>query len=309
MKPLNKDPCKRAMKLSFLISFLMLLGKFSAYLLTNSTAIFSDAAESILHLGSTSIAGFSLWYSKRPADLNHQYGHGKIAYFSVAAEAAIILLAAISILYMAIDSLIHFKELNRLDMGLLILSALTAINFFLGKFLIKTGETHHSLVLVANGKHAITDMWTSLGVIIGVFVVYLTNLIWLDPIFAVLVGINIIWTAGGLLKESFEGLMEKVEEETHNTIESYLKEAVEYKEIASFHQLRHRKVNERLWIEIHLTFQEDLSIKEAHRRASNIEVRLMKAFPQNKLYITSHLEPAAHEESHPKDHPELHNIS
>ncbi|MFT4551554.1 MAG: cation diffusion facilitator family transporter [Chlamydiales bacterium] len=304
-----KDPCTRAIYLSLATSFIMLIGKIGAFKITRSTAIFADAAESVVHLFAISIATYSLWYSRQPADEDHQYGHGKIAYFSAAGEAAVILITSLSIIYLTIASHFDGAELKQLDTGISIIALLSIINFSLGKYLIYTGEKYNSLILIANGKHVLTDVWTSLGVVTGVGIVWLTGLTWIDPLIAIGVALCITWTAFSLLKNSFDGLMEKVDEETSKKISSILDEAVQSGTILSFHQLRHRKVNERLWIEAHLLFKEDMTVKEAHAKACKIEIAITKAFPQNKLYITTHMEPEHHEESHPKDHPEICNMA
>jgi cation diffusion facilitator family transporter len=304
-----KDPCSFAITLSVLTGILMMAGKITAYWLTGSTAILSDVAESIVHLFALSIATFSLWYSKQPADKEHQYGHGKIAYFSAAGEAIIILISACYIIFIAIESRIEGVELHNLDQGIFILATLSPINLLLGNFLLHTGEKYNSLVLVANGKHVLTDMWTSLGVVMGITVVWQTGIVWLDPFIAIIFALSITWTACKLLKKSFDGLMEKVDEETSNKISGLLINAVDMEKILSFHQLRHRRVNERLWIEVHLVFLENITVKEAHAKASDIEIAITKAFPKDKLYITTHMEPEHHMESHPKGHPEISNIA
>lgn len=301
-----KDPSNLAMSLSVAAALIMLVGKISAYLITQSAAIFSDAMESIVHLFAISVATFSLWYSKRPPDHDHQYGHGKIAYFSAAAEALLILGAALGIIYMAIDSLVNGVTLNDLDIGLIILTVLTLINFLLGTFLVWTGKKQNAFILIANGKHVLTDMWTSLGVIVGITIVWLTNITWLDPVVAILVACNIIWTAFSLLKTSFQGLMEKVDENTHSIIHTVLKDATTKKQILAFHQLRHRRINDSLWIDVHLLFEKDATIEEVHEKASKIEMEVIECFPKDHVHVTTHLEPENHMIAHPKGHPEYH---
>lgn len=302
------DPCNLAMALSICFAFLMLLGKTIAYLITGSTAILSDAAESIAHLLTVSLATFSLWYSRLPADKNHRYGHGKIAYFSAAGEAFVILGTAISIFVIAFRALFNPIKLEQLPFGLAIITILGIVNSLLGKYLIYTGKKHHSFVLVASGKHVLADMWSSFGIVAGVAVVQITGYLWLDPLIAIAVALNITWIALSLLKQSYQGLMEEIDKSTTAKISSLLNRAIAENHILSYHQLRHRKVNERLWVEVHLVFNENLTVKEAHRRASLIEITIMKAFPQEKLYITTHFEPDPHEISHPKEHPELSNM-
>jgi cation diffusion facilitator family transporter len=302
-----KDPKTFAMTMSILAAFLMLVGKITAYTLTQSSAIFADALESVVHLFATVIAALSLWYSQQPADKEHPYGHGKIAYFSAAGEAVVILFAAVSIIFMSIESLVNGNELEQLDTGLLVLSALAFINLLLGYLLLHTGKKYHSLVLVANGKHVLADMWTSIGVVLGVLVVHLTGMKWLDPLIAMAVGINIVITAGKLLLQSYQGLMEKASEDTDLKLHVILKKAQEEGVFLSYHLLRHRTVDNRLWVEFHLQFEDDASLKLAHEKACVVEMRIQQAFSNEKLYITSHLEPENHQQTHPKGHPETEN--
>jgi len=178
---------KIAMTSSLVVAVFMLVGKCTAYSITGSAAILSDAAESVIHIIATSLAGFSLWYSMRPADANHPYGHGKIAYFSAGFEGALILVASFAVIGVGIDGLIRGVELRRLDVGLGITAALALVNLGLGFFLVRTGKKTNQLILIANGKHVLTDMWTSAGVVLGVGLVYLTGITWLDPLMAVIV--------------------------------------------------------------------------------------------------------------------------
>lgn len=195
------------MSASLAVAVVMLVGKLTAYALTGSAAIFSDALESVIHLVATAIAGFSLWYAAQPPDPNHPYGHGKIAYFSSGLEGALILLAAVAIGYEAIQALVEGPSLENLGVGLAITAALGLVNLVLGLSLIRVGRRTNALVLVANGHHVLTDMWTSLGVLVGVGLVLVTGLEWLDPVVAILVGANILWTSVRLMREAYGGLM------------------------------------------------------------------------------------------------------
>lgn len=280
----------------------MLGGKWVAYLLTSSSAIFSDAAESVVHLAATAIAAFGVWYSRRPADESHPYGHGKIAYFSAGFEGAFILFAAASIVTIAIRELIAGPELQRLGIGLLVTGALGAINLALGLYLVRTGRKHDSLALVANGHHVLTDMWTSLGVVVGVGVVLVTGILWLDPVIALIVGSHIAWTALRLLRTSFHGLMERVDSATSKQIIELLEEAVSRGTIDGFHQLRHRQVDDTLWIDVHLLLAGDLDVTEAHTRATEVEGAIKEGLPTSRVVVSSHVEPSDHAAAHPEGH-------
>ncbi len=295
---------RRAMIVSLLVSFVMLGGKVAAAYLTGSAAIFSDAVESVIHLFATAFAGFSLWYAATPPDTNHLYGHGKIAYFASGFEGSLILIAAISIIYAAIRDLLMGPELQQLGEGLIIIGALSVVNAGLGWYLIRTGRQHNSLVLVSNGQHVMTDMWTSVGVVGGVGLVWLTDIVWLDPVVALVVAANILWTAGRLIRRSARGLMERADTAATERILETLNRAVAHDVIENFHQVRHRRVNDQVWVEYHLLFPEDMSITEAHDRSHLVEDAVSRLFPKDDVHVTAHLEPVAHDAYHPDDHQE-----
>lgn len=296
----NSRAQHRAMRTSLAIAVVMLAGKGWAYLITGSTAILSDALESVVHIGATAMAGFSLWYAAQPPDKQHPYGHGKIAYFSSGFEGAMILLAALLILVEGIKALVGGPELQQLGTGLVITAGLGLINLVLGLYLVRTGKRTNAIVLVANGHHVLTDMWTSLGVVVGVGLVYLTGLLWLDPVVALILGLNIMWTAFGLIRTSFRGLMESVNPSETQKVVDALDSATSDGQIKGYHQLRHRRVNDQIWIEAHFLMPDNLSLQEAHQRATLVEAILDGLFPDDIVQITSHLEPLEHE--HPEEH-------
>jgi cation diffusion facilitator family transporter len=298
------DPRYFAMATSLAVAVLMLIGKLGAWLLTGSAAILSDAAESMIHIVATGIVAYSLWFSNQPADPEHPYGHGKFAYFSAGFEGGLIMAAAGSILYLGVRALILGPHLSQLGVGLAIIAALSLINLALGLFLIRTGKRHNALVLVSNGQHVLTDVWTSGAVVAGVALVYVTGIAWLDPVVAIVAGLNILWTAYQLLTRFFEGLMEKADPQDTQKILAALQAAVAAGDLSTFHQLRHRRVNDQVWIEAHLLFPADWTITQAHDHASAVEARLVGLFPDDQVFVTSHLEPAdaAHEAAHPDNH-------
>ncbi len=299
-----RDPRRRAMGVSLLVSFFMLTGKVGAYLITDSSAIFSDAAESVIHLLATGLVAASLWYAVQPPDPEHPYGHRKAAYFASGFEGGLILLAALVIVVTAVRDLIVGPQVESLGLGLLIIAVLCCVNGALGWYLQHEGRKHGSLVLVSNGKHVVTDMWTSLGVLVGVGLVWMTDVVWLDPVVAILVALNILHTAWGLLRQAFSGLMDAADEEETSRIIAALNSAQEAGRILNFHQLRHRRIENQLWIEYHLLFPAHLSITEAHERSHDVEEIIDDLFPEDRVYVTAHLEPSPHRKAHPSGHRE-----
>lgn len=288
-----------AMAWSLWIGFLMLVMKVFAAVITHSAAILSDAAESVVHVLAVSFASYSLSFSRRPADSTHPYGHDRISFFSAGFEGALIVMAALYILYEAVDRWIRGLYIQELELGTGFTLAATMINGLLGWFLIHRGRTYHSIILIANGKHVLTDSWTSLGVVVGLMLVYWTNWLPFDPIVAILVALNILWSGGKLIRESFGGLMDESNPDVASRIESVLREETEKLDI-QFHGVRHRNAGNTLHIDFHLLFHRDISIARAHEMATAVEDAVRRAFDVH-TEVTSHLEPfEEHNEQHLK---------
>ncbi len=288
------------MVVSLGVSVLMLVGKVAAYSLTGSAAIFSDAAESVVHILATSFVAYSLWYAIQPADERHPYGHGKMAYISTGFEGGLMLLAALAILWSAVTGLIKGQELEQLGSGMILIGAAAAINLALGSYLVWTGRRHRSLVLESNGRHVLSDMWTSAGVIVGVGLVLLTGQEWLDPLVAIAVGLYVGYTALDMLKHAAGGLLEAADSDDTAAILAVLEKAVGAGTISGYHQLRHRRVQDRLWIEYHLHFPTRVSLIDAHERSHLVEDAIVARFPEEEVLVTAHLEPEAHQQTHPQ---------
>ena len=299
-----KDYQRPVMMASLIVAFLMLGGKMAAWIITGSAAILSDALESVVHLFATGFAAFSLWYSNKPADDEHPYGHGKVAYFSSGFEGALITVAALSIMYTAIADIIRGPQVEQIGVGLFITGGLAAINLVLGVALVRTGKKHNSIVLRANGHHVLTDVWTSGGVVVALFLVKWTGIVMLDPIVAIFLALNIMWTAGRLMRDSWHGLMETADPDETRRILDLLDEALEKGVISGYHQVRHRRVHDRVWIEYHLLFPEALSVAEAHHESHRVEDAMHRAFPDDRVIVTAHLEPETHDDAHQDRHPE-----
>lgn len=299
------DLQQTAMGASLGVAVLMLIGKLGAYWLTGSAAILSDAAESVVHIAATGVAGLSLWYSRRAADGTHPYGHGKIAYFSAGFEGAMIFWAAGYIYYVSVKELIVGPELKHLGAGILITAALCAVNFALGQFLIRVGKALNAFILIANGKHVMTDMWTSAGVVVGVLIVHMTGILWLDPIVAILVATNILREASSLIMRSFRGLLDQANPRHTPQILGALNDAVASGRISGYHQLKHRESNDALWVEVHMLVPGVTTTADAHRAVTRVEQAIRDLFPNYSVHVTTHIEPDEHDVAHPEGHPGL----
>ena len=288
-----------AMKISLWVGFVMLFMKFYAYIITGSAAILSDAAESVVHVLAVSFAAYSLKLSLKPADQSHMYGHDRISFFSAGFEGAMIIIAALFIIYESIHKWLFGLEIHNIDKGTTFTAIATGVNGLLGWYLIRQGKKHHSLVLEANGKHVLTDSWTSLGVIIGLVLTMMTGWLPFDPIMAIIVATNILWTGGKLMRRSIGGLMDEADPDIDRQLRSILKQETKKLNI-QFHHLRHRNAGNKLLIEFHLLFHDRVPLVEAHEQATIIEQEIYKAFPM-QTEVLSHLEPAeSHDEVHEK---------
>jgi cation diffusion facilitator family transporter len=197
-----------AMRLSLIVGLAMLIGKITVYFLTHSTAIFSDAAESVVHVIAVGFASFSLRLSTKPASGHFLYGYERITFFSAGFEGAMIVVAAIAILLESIRKWIAGLQLEHLGGGALLILAAGILNAALGYYLLRAGRRSNSLILEADGKHVLTDSLTSFGVVVGLGLVMLTHWKPLDPLVAIAVAANILWSGGHLVWRSAVGLMD-----------------------------------------------------------------------------------------------------
>jgi cation diffusion facilitator family transporter len=286
-----------AMRLSLSFGLLMLVGKSAAYFMTGSAAILSDAAESVIHLVAVAFAAFSLWLSLRPARDTYLYGYERIAFFSAGFEGAMIILAAISIIVAAIHKWLTGLQLDNLGVGTLFVLAASVLNAGLGFYLLRVGRKTGSLILEANGKHVLTDSWTSFGVVAGLGLVLWTGWKPFDPLCAIAVAINILWSGGRLVWHSAQGLLDYADPQTGRLIRSKLDDVCAGLGI-QYHGVRFRSTGQRLLIEVHLLFPFDVTLGEAHRRATLLEERLTAALDKPAEVVT-HLESL-------EDHSDIH---
>lgn len=290
-----------AMRLSLVIGLLMFVIKVGAYLLTGSAAILGDAAESVVHVAAVAFAAYSLKLSFKPADESHLYGHTKIAFFSAGFEGAMIILAALYIIYQSIHQWLSGLHLEHLGFGAALTAAAAAINGGLGAYLVRTGRRRKSLILEANGKHVLTDCWTSVAVLVGLGLVLVTHWLPFDPICGILIACNILVSGGGLIKSAWTGLMDSADRATQKQLSEILGRETTRHGLA-YHQLRHRNIGDAHWVEVHLVFPEGISLADAHATATAIE-RVVEESLEHRAYVTTHLECAAnHDELHPDGH-------
>ncbi len=284
---------RNAALISLTVGSALMLIKFVAYLFTGSSAIFSDALESIVNVIAS---GFALWavnFSYQPADRTHPYGHGKIEFVSAMLEGSMILLAAVVILSQAIVQFYRLEVVNELLTGIVMVTFAMLVNGVLGVFLLIQGKRHNAVALKADGEHLLSDAVTSAAVLIALVLIKFTGITILDPICATLVSLYVAWMGISLVRRSIAGLMDEQDPMDDLHIRALLDkhvgtDAIEPR-ICSYHKLRHRHTGRYHWIDFHLVVPAEWGISQAHEAASSLEheIELLLKYAD----ATAHVEP------------------
>ncbi|HEY7315709.1 MAG TPA: cation diffusion facilitator family transporter [Gemmataceae bacterium] len=274
--------------LSILAAVTTIALKSTAYLLTGSVGLLSDAVESLVNLVAAVTAYLSLRYAARPVDESHTYGHEKIEYFSSGLEGVLIVVAAGCIAWYALHRLIAPEPLQPLGLGLTVALAASVVNGVVAAILLRAGRKHGSIVLEADGWHLLTDVWTSAAVLAGLGLVSLTGWERLDPIIALAVAINILWTGFKLIRRSFDGLMDHAlpaaeQAAVRSAIERHLGTNMTY------HALRTRQAGRRRFVDFHLLVPGKLTVQQAHTLTGKVEDAVRGTLPE--MEVTVHIEP------------------
>lgn len=274
--------------LSIAAAIATILLKGVAWKLTGSVGLLSDAIESFVNLAGAMMALWMLTLAAQPADDDHAHGHGKAEYFSSAFEGFLILLAAASIGYTAIDRLMNPQPLEAIGVGLLVSVVASVINFATARILLEVGQRRNSITLEADAHHLMTDVWTSVGVIGGVGLVWVSGWLWLDPVIALLVAANIVWTGWQLMQRSAAGLMDSslpVDklEQVESVLTGYREKGLD------FHALRTRQAGSRVFVTFHVLVPGTWTVQEGHDWSERIEADIRRALPH--AHVTTHLEP------------------
>jgi cation diffusion facilitator family transporter len=278
----------RPVLLSVAAALVTLLLKGAAYLVTGSVGLLSDAAESLINLVAALTATLSLWYASRPVDESHTYGHDKIEYFSSGLEGVLILVAAGGIAWFAVARLFSPQLPENLEWGTAIALAASLINLVVAVILLRAGRKYGSIVLEADGKHLMTDVWTSAGVLAGLGLVYWTQIKVLDPLIALIVAANIVWTGFDLVRRSFNGLMDHaLPVIERNAVRAAIQAVLEPG--TDFHALRTRQAGTHRFADFHLLVPGGSSVRRAHDLANRVERAVCAAVPG--IEVTIHIEP------------------
>jgi cation diffusion facilitator family transporter len=275
-------------RISIVAAVTTLVLKFGAYWLTGSVGLLSDAVESSVNVVAAFTALFALWYATQPVDRTHNYGHQKIELFASAVEGVLILVAAFGIGWYAIQRLIDPQPLDSVGLGTIVTIVATLVNLFVARLLLRVAAQHDSIVLAADGRHLMTDVWTSLGVVAGLVFVRWTGIERLDPLIALVVGANIVRTGIDLVRTAFDGLMDHALPPVEV---SALREAI-VKELTpgtTYHALRTRRAGSRRFVDLHLLVPGRVSVNYGHELATRIERAVSAVLPGAET--TVHVEP------------------
>ncbi|MBB0969374.1 cation transporter [Dietzia aerolata] len=270
--------------------------KMAAWYVTGSVGLLSDAAESVVNLVAALIAVGAVTVAERPADDDHQYGHSKAEYFSAGVEGAMIFIAAAFILVVSIERIINPAPLESMGLGLAISVVATAINAAVGVALIRAGTKHRSPTLKADGKHLMTDVITTIGVVVGLSLAWLTGWEILDPLVAIGVGVNILFIGYKLVHESGMGLMDATLPEPDNQVIEEVLERHREPGRVDFHELRTRESGKWRFVEFHALVPGEWTVDRGHELVEKVEQAIHAALPS--CHITSHLEPIEDERAY-----------
>lgn len=263
--------------------------KLGAFWITDSVGLLSDALEGSVNLVAALVALLSLRIAARPPDDSHEYGHDKVEYFSSGTEGTLILLASISIAATSINRLLHPQPLQQIGVGLVISLIAAGMNAIVGQILIRTGKTHDSITLEADGHHLMSDVWTSVGVAVGVSAAVFTGFEWLDPVVALLVGLRIGWAGIQLMRRSARGLMDyTLPAEERMRVEEILNRYAASHEV-DWHALRTRQAGARRFVSVHLLVPGRWTVQQAHDFSEQVETDLRQMLP--RISVLTHIEP------------------
>lgn len=268
-----------------LVGILLLVAKFTAFLLTNSNAILTDALESIINVVAGAFSLYSLVLSARPRDDNHPYGHGKIEFVAATLEGSLIIVAGGVIIFKSIVNLIEPVPLERLDTGIVLTAVAGLVNYGIGYLTVRQGRRNNSLVLVSGGKHLQTDAYSTAGILVGLMLIYLTGMVWLDSVVAICFGLMIGVTGYRILRASIAGIMDEADYELLRRIVRVLNQNRRPNWI-DIHNLRVIKYGSRLHIDCHLTVPWYLNVVEAHDEVEAVAAVVRKKIdPSIELFI------------------------
>lgn len=287
---------KRIILIALIVGVVLMMAKFAAYFLTSSNFILTDAAESIVNVVASAFAFFSIYLSSLPRDENHPYGHGKIEFFSVFLEGGLIIIAGLIIVVKSIYGFFYPHIIHSLIKGTIIIAITGIVNGLLGSYMIRKGKALSSITLEGDGKHLLTDMITSFGLVVGLVLIYFTQIMWLDNALSILVGIYILFSGYKLFRKSIAGLMDETDFEVVNNLLKVLSDKRK-EEWIDIHNFRAQKYGSELHIDCHLTLPNYFDLNKVHEEVSLVDQLINKEVEvRTELFI--HTDPCVPECCH-----------
>ncbi|HCR49396.1 MAG TPA: cation diffusion facilitator family transporter [Rhodothermales bacterium] len=276
------------------VAVLTILLKLTAYFMTGSVGLLSDALESVVNILGAVLALWMIALAAKPPDEDHAYGHFKAEYFSSGAEGLLIIGAALSILWESVNRLVYPYPIQSIPVGLLISGVATILNLAMGLWLIRVGRLNESVSLQANGKHLLTDVWTTVGVIVGLLAIQLTGQVWWDPVLGLIMALHILWTGYQLARGAALGLMDTALPEAErkavcDILERYKNEGAQY------HALRTRQSGVRRFVSVHVLVPGDWTVHRGHQLLEHIEADIRNML--GTVTVFTHLESLEDESS------------
>lgn len=276
--------------IALLVSLILTVAKFTAYFVTDSVAILSDALESIINVVAGGFACFSIYLASKPKDANHPYGHGKVEFFSIGFEGAMIFIAGCLILFKAIQYFIHPHPIARLTYGLFIVAGAGIVNCLLGLMLLQSGRRLSSITLSGNGQHILTDAWSSLGLILALVLIRYTKWGWLDPAASVILGSLIIFKGYSLVRRSVSGLMDEADMAVIDRVAKILTDNRRSAWI-DIHNMRIQQYGNNYHIDCHLTLPYYYTLEQVHTEIKALEDIVRKGLPGHEVELFVHPDP------------------
>lgn len=280
---------QRVQKWIVSISVLILVGKFLAYHLTNSVGILTDAMESIVNVAAGFISLYSLWFAAKPKDKAHPFGHGKVELISASIEGLLIAVAGALIIYEGMKRLFEPAAIQKLDVGIIIIAVAGAINYLMGWYSIRIGKRHHSMALVAGGRHLQSDTYSTIGLVAGLILLYITKISWIDSALALIFGTIIIYTGASILRATIANLMDKADnsllQEMAQTISDHRRQ-----DWIDVHNTKSIKYGSYIFVDCDLTLPWYYNIKESHEACDLLTETLTDKFP-GRIQVSVHSDP------------------
>lgn len=287
---MNEDIIKqRVQKWIVSISLLILCSKFIAFWLTNSVGILTDAMESIVNVVAGFISLYSLHWAAKPRDKGHPFGHGKMELISASIEGLLISIAGGIIIYEGVQRLFSPAEIEKLDIGIIVVAVAGVINYIIGWYSIRTGKKHNSIALVAGGKHLQSDTYSTIGLVIGLILLYYTKIAWIDSALALIFGSIIIVTGLSILRKTIANLLDRADDELLRNMVQAINQHRQHDWI-DVHNMKIIKYGSYLYIDCDLTLPWYYNIMESHKACDNLTQTLIAGY-SDRMQVSIHSDP------------------